>query len=167
MSELDIFLKYLSCLCLRKWKSTVDLTNYSHVDKVSLSSSPAQPHYPLRRRTSSPFPELWTGRDQSTTTGTCPWPRPSPTWPGSVLSRLSCWWVTSTPRSVWSWCLSQLSTSAGEERLVQSWLVLTCQVRFAMQIVNGGGHSPHQEFPQVVNKHITKFIKGWNFNNQI
>ena len=33
-------------------------------------------------------------------------------------------------------------------------------VRFAMQIVNGAGHNPHQEQPNVVNKHITKFIKG-------
>eukprot|EP00092_Neocalanus_flemingeri_P019093 GFUD01020683.1.p1 GENE.GFUD01020683.1~~GFUD01020683.1.p1 ORF type:complete len:367 (+),score=66.16 GFUD01020683.1:56-1156(+) len=31
--------------------------------------------------------------------------------------------------------------------------------RFAMQIVNGTGHSPHQEQPNVVNKHINKFIK--------
>ena len=32
--------------------------------------------------------------------------------------------------------------------------------RFAMQIINGAGHNPHQEQPNVVNKHITKFIKG-------
>eukprot|EP00090_Calanus_glacialis_P025823 TRINITY_DN40559_c0_g1_i1.p1 TRINITY_DN40559_c0_g1~~TRINITY_DN40559_c0_g1_i1.p1 ORF type:complete len:381 (-),score=94.52 TRINITY_DN40559_c0_g1_i1:60-1181(-) len=31
--------------------------------------------------------------------------------------------------------------------------------RFAMQIVNGAGHNPHQEQANVVNKHITKFIK--------
>jgi len=31
--------------------------------------------------------------------------------------------------------------------------------RFAMQIVPGAGHNPHQEQPEVVNKHITKFIK--------
>ena len=29
-----------------------------------------------------------------------------------------------------------------------------------MQIVNGAGHNPHQEQPNVINKHITKFIKG-------
>ena len=41
-------------------------------------------------------------------------------------------------------------------------LVLTTDLttRFAMQIVNGAGHCPHQEFPQVVNRHITKFVKG-------
>ena len=32
--------------------------------------------------------------------------------------------------------------------------------RFALQIVPGSGHAPHQEFPQAVNRHITKFIKG-------
>jgi len=31
--------------------------------------------------------------------------------------------------------------------------------RFAMQIVNGSGHYPHQEQPEDVNRHINKFIK--------
>merc|ERR1711915_562225 len=31
--------------------------------------------------------------------------------------------------------------------------------RFAMQIINGAGHSPHQEQPNAVNNHITKFIR--------
>ena len=33
-------------------------------------------------------------------------------------------------------------------------------VRFAMHIVNGAGSAPHQEQPEIVNKHIAKFIKG-------
>ena len=33
-------------------------------------------------------------------------------------------------------------------------------VRFAMHIVNGAGSAPHQEQPELVNKHIAKFIKG-------
>ena len=33
-------------------------------------------------------------------------------------------------------------------------------VRFAMHIVNGAGPAPHQEQPEIVNKHIAKFIKG-------
>ena len=32
--------------------------------------------------------------------------------------------------------------------------------RFAMHIVNGAGPAPHQEQPELVNKHIAKFIKG-------
>ena len=32
--------------------------------------------------------------------------------------------------------------------------------RFAMHIVNGAGSAPHQEQPEIVNKHIAKFIKG-------
>ena len=32
--------------------------------------------------------------------------------------------------------------------------------RFAMHIVNGAGSAPHQEQPELVNKHIAKFIKG-------
>ena len=32
--------------------------------------------------------------------------------------------------------------------------------RFAMHIVNGAGHSPHQEQPELVNRHITRFIKA-------
>jgi len=31
--------------------------------------------------------------------------------------------------------------------------------RFALQIIPGAGHSPHQEYPQIVNRHITRFIK--------
>merc|ERR1712192_148623 len=32
--------------------------------------------------------------------------------------------------------------------------------RFAMHIVNGAGAAPHQEQPDIVNKHIAKFIKA-------
>merc|ERR550519_644594 len=31
--------------------------------------------------------------------------------------------------------------------------------RFAMQIVNGGGEAPHQEQPELVNRHISKFVR--------
>ena len=33
-------------------------------------------------------------------------------------------------------------------------------IRFAMHIVNGAGSAPHQEQPEIVNKHIAKFVKG-------
>ena len=36
-------------------------------------------------------------------------------------------------------------------------------IRFAMHIVNGAGAAPHQEQPDIVNKHIAKFIKGINY----
>ena len=29
-----------------------------------------------------------------------------------------------------------------------------------MQIVNGGGEAPHQEQPELVNRHISKFVRG-------
>ena len=33
-----------------------------------------------------------------------------------------------------------------------------------MQIVNGAGHCPHQDYPQVVNKHIREVIVIENSN---
>ena len=35
--------------------------------------------------------------------------------------------------------------------------------KFAMKVVTGAGHAPHQERPEEVNKHIAKFIDGESF----
>ena len=93
-----------------------------------------------------------------------------------------------TLRLEWSWSPSQLNTWRGEETKINFMIMIFVNliairikcikliimiidiikiiiiniklIRFAMHIVNGAGSAPHQEQPEIVNKHIAKFIKG-------